>query len=364
MMVEERGTVPRETRGKIVRDKNRPAVKAFILLAALGAASLLAGDSRDADLVQRAKEMLGPLPKVIASDGNLVTPAKAALGKLLFYETRISVDGTVSCARCHPFSLYGADGLRKSVGHDARPNPRNAPTVLNAAGQISAHWIGNRRDVEDQAMQSVSGPASFGMPSYDAVERVLKSIPGYGPMFRKAFPGDPDPVRIGNFALAAGAFERTLVTPSPFDDFLDGNPAALTEAQKKGLERFLDTGCVSCHSGPYVGGQSYERFGVAGPYWDYTKSSEIDEGRFAVTKNEADKYVFKVPILRNVAMTAPYFHDGSVDRLAEAVRIMGKAQLDLTLTGDEIGEIVAFLESLTGRIPRDALEVPLLPGRD
>jgi len=236
--------------------------------------------------------------------------------------------------------------------------------VFNAAGQISAHWIGNRRDVEDQAKQSVVGPASFGMSSYEAVEKVLKAIPGYEPMFRKAFPGDPDPIRIDNFALAVGAFVRTLVTPSPFDDFIGGSPAALDDVQKKGLKRFLDAGCASCHSGPYIGGQSYERFGVHGPYWDYTKSPEIDEGRFAATKDAADKYVFKVPVLRNVTMTSPYFHDGSVDRLSEAVRIMGKAQLDVTLTEEAIGEIVAFLGSLTGRIPRDALEVPVLPRRD
>lgn len=318
----------------------------------------------DAGLLKQAKELLGSLPPVISSSANPVTPARAALGKMLFYETRISVDGTVSCVRCHPFSLYAADGLRKSVGHDARPNPRNAPTVLNAAGQISAHWTGNRKDVEDQAEQAVVGPASFGMPSSEAAEKKLRGIAAYGPLFERAFPGDPSPVSIGNFARAVGAFERTLVTPSPFDGFIGGDGKALGEAEKLGLRQFISAGCVSCHSGVYVGGGMYEKFGVYEPYWTYTKSPEIDEGRFMMTKSEGDKYVFKVPGLRNVEMTSPYFHDGSVDRLPDAVRVMGRVQLGKTLGDGEVGTIVSFLKSLTGRIPADALLVPILPRTD
>ena len=305
----------------------------------------------DADLVRQARDLFGALPAVMASADNPVTPAKVALGKTLFYESRISVDGTVSCARCHPLSLYAVDGLPKSVGNRCRTSPRNAPTVLNAAAQIAAHWVGNRTSVEDQARQALVGAPSFGMPSYEAAEARLKGIPGYEPLFRKAFPGEPEPVTVGNFALAVGAFERTLVTPAPFDAFLDGDRSALDDGQKAGLKDFIETGCANCHSGAYFGGRSYQKFGVVEPYWKRTVSPEIDEGRYGVTKNEADKYVFKVPVLRNVQMTSPYFHDGSVGRLSDAVWIMGKVQLGIDLAEARVKGIVLFLQALTGRDP-------------
>jgi cytochrome c peroxidase len=318
----------------------------------------------DAALLKQARESLGRLPPVIMSPENPVTPAKAELGKMLFYETRFSADGTVSCVRCHPFSLYGADGLRKSVGVGGKPAARNAPTVLNAAGQISAHWVGNRKDVEDQASQSLVGNSSSVMPSSQAAEKKLTEVPGYEPLFRKAFPGEKNPVNAANYGQAVGAFERMLVTPSPFDAFLDGDMTALTNPQKTGLRGFFEAGCAGCHSGIYVGGRMYQKFGLAEPYWTYTKSPDIDEGRFIVTKNADDRYVFKVPGLRNVAMTPPYFHDGSVDRLSDAIRIMGKVQLGSTLEDREIEDIVNFLGCLTGRIPEDAMHVPILPQRE
>jgi cytochrome c peroxidase len=261
-------------------------------------------------------------------------------------------------------SLYAADGLRKAIGNRCRINPRNAPTVFNAAAQISEHWIGNRIDVEDQAKQSVIGPPSFGMPSYADVEEKLKEIKGYGLLFQEAFPEDRDPVSVDHFAEAVGAFERTLVTPSRFDAFLAGEKEAITEGEKIGLKTFMETGCTMCHSGAFVGGQTVQKFGIFEPYWELTKSEAIDEGRFAVTKNEGDKYVFKVPILRNVAKTAPYYHDGSVDDLETAEWIMGKVQLDKDLSKAELGDIHAFLKSLTGKIPEDVLQVPLLPPMD
>ena len=315
----------------------------------------------DAELVQQARDLFGTLPKVMASADNPVTPAKVMLGKTLFWESRISVDGTVSCSRCHPLGLYAADGLPKSVGNRCRANPRNAPTILNASAQIAAHWIGNRLNVEDQARQALVGPPSFGMPSYEAAEARLRAIPGYEPLFRKAFPGEPAPVTAGNFALAIGAFERTLVTPTPFDAFLDGGRPGLDDAQKAGLKDFIETGCANCHSGVYFGGQSYRKFGLVEPYWNQTLSPEIDEGRYAVTKNETDRYVFKVPVLRNVEMTSPYFHDGSVGRLDDAVWVMGKVQLGIDLAEARVSGLAAFLRALTGKIPAAALEVPVLP---
>jgi cytochrome c peroxidase len=324
-------------------------------------ASLSLGSNGDEDLLNQAKQIFGPLPQVMLSDTNPVTSQKVKLGKMLFYETRISVDGTVSCARCHPFSLYAADGLTKSIGNNCKINPRNAPTILNAAAQIAAHWIGNRTGVEDQAKQSVIGPPSFWMPSYEEVEKKLKKIKGYALLFEEAYPGERDPVSVDNFAKAVGAFKRTLVTPSGFDAFVRGEQTALTDNQKRGLKTFIETGCITCHSGAYVGGQMYEKFGVFEPYWQYTKSKDVDEGRYVVTKDESDKYIFKVPILRNVEMTSPYFHDGSVDRLHDAIRIMGKVQLARTLEEQQVQEITFFLKSLTGQIPDDALKVPLLP---
>jgi cytochrome c peroxidase len=350
----------------MVRTKmgNRQKLRGMVFIAILFCAGMSLGANGDEDLLKQAKQIFGPLPQVMTSEKNPVTPEKVKLGKILFYENRISVDGTVSCARCHPIGLYAADGLKKSIGNNCKVNPRNAPTLFNAAGQISAHWIGNRVDVEDQARQSVTGPPSFGMPSNEAVEAKLKGIPGYTELFKKAFPGESGPVTVDNFARAVGAFERTLVTPSPFDSFLRGDLAALNEQEKRGLKTYMEAGCIMCHSGPYVGGQMYEKFGIFEPYWKYTKSEPIDEGRYAVTKNEADKYAFKVPVLRNVAKTSPYFHDGSVDKLEEAVWIMGKIQLNRDLTKVQVEEIVSFLKSLTGMIPKEALTIPMLPSTE
>ena len=333
-------------------------VLALVVSCFVGAA--LGSNSSDDAVWNKAKELFGPLPPVMSSAKNSITPEKTKLGKMLLYETRISVDGTVSCTKCHPISLYGADGLRKAIGDQCKVNPRNAPTIFNAAVQIAAHWIGNRADVEDQARQSVIGPPAFGMPSYQVVERRLKEL-GYGPLFREAFPGERDPVNMDNFAKAIGAFERTLVTPAPFDAFLKGKQDALNETARMGLKTFMDVGCAGCHNSPYLGGQQYQKFGIVEPYWQYTKSAERDDGRYAVTKNEADRYVFKVPVLRNVAKTAPYFHDGSLDSLGKAVWIMGKVQLGKDLTKVQVKEIDAFLNALTGEIPQDALTVPLLP---
>jgi cytochrome c peroxidase len=347
-----------------IQMKNRYSIKIIIVVLILSFAAMPKAGHGDETLANQAKQIFGSLPKVIVSEKNPVTPEKVKLGKILFYEMRISVDGTVSCARCHPISLYAADGLKNSIGNNCKVNPRNAPTVLNAAGQISAHWIGNRTDVEDQAKQSVIGPPSFGMSSYEAVERRLREIKGYMDLFKEAFPKESNPITVDNFGKAVGAFERTLVTPSPFDAFLSGNGEATTGQGKNGIRTFMEVGCITCHSGTYVGGQMYQKFGVFEPYWKYTKSKEIDEGRYVVTKNESDKYVFKVPVLRNVAKTAPYFHDGSVSKLDDAVWIMGKIQLGRELTKSQIEGIARFLKSLTGKIPGDAVKVPLLPSME
>ncbi len=348
--------------------KNKFHHDLFCLLLIIGAcvlsSSVVFAADTDADLISRATAIFGPLPASMPSPDNPITPEKVKLGKVLFWESRVSVDRTVSCAKCHPVGLYTTDGLRKALGNSCKENPRNAPTLFNAASQISEHWIGNRTSVEDQAKQALVGPPSFGMPNYESVEKILRGMSGYVAMFKEAFPGDKEPVTADNFAKAIGAFERTLVTPAPFDDFMRGNAKALTDQQKVGLKTFIDTGCITCHFSPFLGGQMYQKFGLFEPYEKYTKSQKVDEGRFDVTKNPTDKFVFKVPVLRNVAQTPPYFHDGSVDKLADAVMIMAKIQLAKDLTKEQIGEIVAFFSSLTGKIPDQISVVPVLPSED
>jgi cytochrome c peroxidase len=328
---------------------------ALILSARLGA-------SPPADALRdQAKSLFRPLPRVFETADNPLNPEKTALGKLLFYETRISVDGTVSCFKCHWLNLYGTDGLKASVGHHCATGTRNAPTVLNAAGEISEHWVGNRISVEDQATQSLLGAGSYGLPSYEEAEKKLLALPGYAALFKAAFPGEANPLTAVNFGRAVAAFERTLATPSQFDIYLaDGEPS-LEDAEKNGLSLFIQTGCASCHNGALVGGGAYRKFGLTEPYWKLTGSPAIDKGRFTVTQKEADLYVFKVPPLRNVAMTAPYFHDGSVARLEDAVRIMGRLQLGKTHKDTDVATIIRFLDVLTGTLPGEALTVPLIP---
>ncbi len=335
---------------------------AVIVLLVMLAGAAVAGP--DEDLIARAKAVFGPLPVSMPSADNPITPEKVRLGNILFFESRISVDGTVSCAKCHPPGLYAADGLRKAIGNHCKENPRNSPTILNAADQISAHWIGNRTGVEDQARQALTGPPAFGMPNNESVEKILKGMKGYVALFKAAFPADKDPVTVENFAKAVGAYERTLMSPAPFDDFMQGNAGALSEQQKRGLRAFMDTGCLTCHFSPYLGGKLYQKFGVFEPYQKYTKSAQVDEGRYAVTKNESDRFLFKVPVLRNVAMTPPYFHDGSVDRLVDAITIMAKVQLARDLTSGQADDIAAFLHSLTGKLPESLARVPALPAAE
>jgi cytochrome c peroxidase len=315
----------------------------------------------DEALLKLAQGIFAPLPNTMATAARPATPALVALGQALFFDPRASVDGTASCARCHQPALYGADALPKSHGNHDKLNTRNAPTVLNAALQVKQHWIGDREDVEDQATKALTGPASFGNPSFDAAMARLKAIAGYLPLFQAAFPNNPDPITPENWGKAIGAYERTLVSRSRFDAFLEGKLDALSAAERQGLQTFIDTGCVTCHNGVGVGGGEFKKFGVVEDYWKATGSREIDEGRALATKNPEDKYVFKVPTLRNVAMTGPYFHDGSVASLPDAVKTMARVQFGATLGDKEVSDIVAFLGSLTGPLPKGFATSPVLP---
>ena len=330
------------------------------LLIALSA-SLAAATDTDPSVRSQAQQVFKPLPTAMTSPDNPITPEKVALGRMLFFETRVSVDGTVSCSRCHQSFLYATDALAKPIGAEHRVNPRNAPTVLNAAAHISSHWRGDRKNVEDQATKALTGAASFGNPNFEIAMARLKAIPGYAPLFAQAFPGQSDPVTPDNWGKAIGAYERTLVTPSSFDAYLAGEDGALSPDAETGLREFMQLGCAACHTGVAVGGGMYQKFGVVEDYWKATGSKEIDKGRFDVTKNPADLYVFKVPSLRNVVMTPPYFHDGSVPTLPEAVRIMARVQLGKQLNDEQVTHLVAFLGSLTGKLPETFVEAPVLP---
>jgi cytochrome c peroxidase len=312
-------------------------------------------------LLEQARQLFQPLPPNMGTAEFPVTPARVELGRKLFFDPRLSLDGTVSCATCHRPGLYGTDALPRSVGVQHRLNARNAPTVLNAALQFKAHWPGDRANVEEQASKSLLGPASFGNPDNATVIRKIKAIPGYEAEFKRAFPDDADPVKPENWGNAIGAYERTLATPSPFDAYLTGSAKALSPQAQAGLKTFIDVGCVACHNGIGVGGAAFQKFGLQGDYWIETGSKTVDEGRYSVTKDPADKYVFKVSSLRNVSMTPPYFHDGSVLTLAQAVRIMAKLQLGRVLSDAQVNELVTFLDSLTGEIPKNFSDPALAP---
>jgi cytochrome c peroxidase len=291
-----------------------------------------------------------PLPAVMESAGNPVTPEKAALGRKLYFEKRLSKSQDISCNTCHPLDQYGAEDTAVSTGFKGQRGNRNAPTVYNAAGDLAQFWDGRAPNVEEQAKGPMMNPVEMAMPSGKLVAARLRSVPEYREDFRKAFPGERDPVTLENAAKAIGAFERTLTTPSRWDKFLKGDTAALTGPEKAGFNKFAEVGCAACHAGAYVGGEMFQKLGVAEPW-----PSADDPGRFRVTKQQGDEMVFKVPSLRNVEKTAPYFHDGSVATLDKAVREMAEYQLGRQLKDEEVRQIVTWLKTLTGNPPPNAV---------
>jgi cytochrome c peroxidase len=326
----------------------------FVLLIALSLG--IAARACAADVDPAKLKIFGPLPDVIESPKNPVTEAKVALGRMLYYDTRLSRAHDVSCDTCHQLSDYGVDREPTSAGHKGQKGNRNSPTVYNAAGHFVQFWDGRAPDVEEQAKGPVMNPVEMAMPSETTVVAVLKSIPGYVAAFKKAFPGEPDAVTFDNMAKAIGAFERGLVTPSRWDGFLKGDRNALAAAERAGFEKFVEVGCVMCHSGPYLGANFYHKLGLVKPW-----SHGADLGRFALTKNERDKMVFKVPSLRNIEKTSPYYHDGSVASLDEAVRLMAEHQNGTQLSAQEVKSIVSWLRTLTGSIPVEYIRKPDLP---
>ncbi len=281
------------------------------------------------------------------------SPAMVELGKKLYFDPRLSKSGFISCNSCHNLSMGGTDNLKTSIGHNWNQGPINAPTVLNSGMNIAQFWDGRAKDLQAQAGGPIANPGEMASNHTLAVE-VLQSIPGYTADFKKTF--GTDKVTIEEVTKAIAAFEETLVTPnSRFDKWLKGDKKALTAEESAGYQLFKESGCVACHNGPAVGGNSFQKMGVVAPY----KTSSPAEGHVAVTGKDADRFNFKVPTLRNVELTYPYFHDGAANTLKEAVDTMGRIQLGRTFTEKENTQIVAFLKTLTGDQPN--FKLPILP---
>jgi cytochrome c peroxidase len=305
---------------------------------------------------QARLQMFQPLPESMQAGANQITDEKITLGRMLYYEPRLSKSQNISCNSCHMLDKYGVDGQPTSDGHKGKKGDRNSPTVYNAAGHFAQFWDGRAADVEEQAKGPVMNPVEMAMPSQKQVAAVLKSMPEYVDAFKKAFPEDKDPINYENMAKAIGAFERKLVTPARWDKFLRGDAQALTNEEKAGFNLFYETGCQACHSGAYLGGNNYQILGLIKPWPDAS-----DPGREKVTKNAADRMVFKVPGLRNIVETKPYFHNGKAETVEQAVSRMAEYQLGKTLNDGQIRSIVAWMKSLTGEIPAKYINPPVLP---
>jgi cytochrome c peroxidase len=313
------------------------------------------------------------LPDVApAPADNPTTPEKVELGRMLYLDPRFSSTGTVSCNSCHNVMLGGDDNRPVSMGVHGKTGGRSSPTVWNSAFNSSQFWDGRAASLEDQAKGPVVNPIEMGMGELEEAMDRVRDIPGYRPYFEAVF-GTDNPLTVDNAAKAVAAYERTLITPgSAYDRYVKGDKKALTEQQVRGMDTFASVGCVACHSGAAFSGPALSPgsgFFMKFPTFtdnDYVKQYDFtaDEGRMAVTTNVADRHMWKVPTLRNIALTAPYFHNGSVKTLDEAVRIMARVQLNQDLSGEQTADIVSFLTALTGEFPRQTMpQLPPTPGR-
>ena len=294
-----------------------------------------------------------PIQPIATSPAKDAQPAVVELGKKLYFDPRLSKSGFISCNSCHNLAAGGTDNLKSSIGHKWQQGPINSPTVLNSVYNVAQFWDGRAKDLKAQAGGPIANPGEMASTHELAID-VLKSIPAYAAEFKAAF--GTDEINIDRVTTAIATFEGTLITPnSRFDKWLKGDKAALTPVEVAGYNLFKDSGCVGCHNGPAVGGGSFQKMGVVEPY----KTDSKAEGRVGVTKQESDRLAFKVPTLRNVELTYPYFHDGAANTLEEAVDVMGRVQLGKKFTDEEKGKIVAFLKTLTGEQPK--LQLPILP---
>ena len=318
--------------------------------------------SKEDSVLTLAKAFFKPLPKEAVNPGNPVTPEKVALGKALYFDNRLSMHNTESCNTCHNVATYGVDNNATSKGDLGKNGNRNSPTTFNAALHFVQFWDGRMKDVEEQAGGPMMNPVEMNMPAEKEVVARLSKLDGYKKMFASAYPDEKNPITFGNVTKSIAAFERTLLTPSKFDNYLNGDATALNDQEKKGLHAFMTTGCTNCHSGPLMGATMFQKFPLIGTDYKTLTGSVIDDkGRMEVTKNEADKYVFKVPSLRNAEKTYPYFHDGSVKELNKTIVIMAKLQLGRDLTPEQTTDIASFIKTLSSDIPAEVKQAPALP---
>lgn len=296
----------------------------------------------------QAAEPIDPIEPV-----EVKNPALVELGKMLFFEPRLSRSGFISCNSCHNLATGGVDNLQTSIGDRWAQGPINSPTVLNSFGQVAQFWDGRAKTLAEQAAGPIANPLEMAS-THEMAVKVIASIPGYAPYFKKAF-GDAE-VNIKRITEAMAEFERTLVTPNArFDKWLKGDKNAITQQELNGYKIFKESGCTICHNGAQLGGQSFQKMGVVRPY----KTTNTAEGVKAISGRDQDRMTFKVPMLRNIELTYPYFHDGAVWSLEESVSIMGDLQLGKRYTKQEIDDITAFLKTLTGDQPK--VEYPVLP---
>ncbi len=328
-------------------------------LVALVACGVLLGCGRasqisqsDDDIAPQHLFMFSPLKAAPPASGQ--TALRVDLGRRLYYEAHLSENGSVSCNSCHELEKYGVDpGKPVSFGHDNRPGSRNSPTVYNAGLQFAQFWDGRAATLAAQAAGPMMNPVEMGMSGPDAVLAYIRSRPDYVRQFHAAYPDVKDPVTFDNVTDAIAVFEGGLLTPARWDRYLAGDTAALTDPEKQGLRVFLRSGCANCHAGIDMGGNSYEQLGAVTDWPDRT-----DIGRGGVTHRASDTLYFKVPTLRNVEMTGPWFHNGQVRTLDQAVRLMAKYECGEALSEAEVHSIVVFLHSLTGEIPQQYIQQP------
>jgi cytochrome c peroxidase len=296
------------------------------------------------------KKALGIFKSISTIEYASIPQNKIDLGKKLFFDNTLSKNGTISCNSCHNLTTFGVDNKSFSLGDTKELGGRNSPSVIYASLHALQFWDGRAKDVEEQAGGPLLNPVEHSLPNKEFLEQKLRAITEYQTLFKTVYPNDKEPITFANITNAIGAFERQLNPTSKFDDYLDGNENAINEKEKKGLTAFIDNGCTTCHSGVAIGGQLMQKFGLYGDYAKLTNSKKIDKGLFDRTQKEGDQFIFKVPSLRNVEKTYPYFHDGSVASLKETIKIMGKLQVNKDLSDNDIENIEAYLKTLTADV--------------
>ena len=321
----------------------KPIIWTVSAILLLSTSNVFASDTEI--LMSRANRFFSPLPDAMPGSED-DTPERIALGKKLYFDKRLSINDSQACVSCHKLDdgFAGVDNLPLSPGAEGQLGTRNSPTVLNAGWQDSQFWDGRAEDLVEQAKGPILNPVEMAMPDEKSVEKKIGAIEEYRKAFATAFPDDKPAVTYQNIAQAIAAFERTLITPSRFYDFMNGDAKALSDKEISGLKTFLKADCNSCHDGALIGGMTYEILGKENPY-----ENQADQGMYEVSKDETERMMFKVAPLRNVALTSPYFHDGKIATLEDAIRKMGTLQLDTELSDQQVSDIKSFLMALTDK---------------